>query len=430
MHQLLESLPGAVVVYDATGAVVKRNEAAAWERARADHPDHPAGGCGPACAYLHADAIDPPSVATVTVAYGVDGHLTLDRYGDAEAGHGFVAVTPEPSAPRSEAPPSTSLQDALATLATALLMIQECPDARQALCDAALLVTGSAAVVLLEAGLDDAQLTVTRRAGPDADDLAAVDPATHLAHRALALGRFVIRPPFVSAGRQTASRVYFPVPVSAGCPAAVLCVVLDDASGAEVPVLPVLDIVVKDAAQAVQRQQLLVQVRSDPLTGLANRRRWDEELQREMNRGVRLAAPVTVALLDFDHFKAYNDLYGHARGDQLLQRVATAWSVQLRSTDVLARLGGEEFGLLLPGCDTLTAAGVVRKLLDAMPPGTTSSAGVAGWQGQDPDAFLQAADRALYRAKAEGRNRVAISRPSDEEPAVPPSGEILSAVDQ
>ncbi|MGO9901363.1 MAG: diguanylate cyclase [Solirubrobacteraceae bacterium] len=133
------------------------------------------------------------------------------------------------------------------------------------------------------------------------------------------------------------------------------------------------------AATALQRAELLRRLndaaRTDPLTGLANRRVWEESLQRELLRARRDGRPLSLLLIDIDHFKAYNDQYGHPQGDKLLQHAAQAWSAQLRATDLLARVGGEEFAVLLPGCPIDQAPLVAERLRTAMPDPQTCSLG-------------------------------------------------------
>ena len=159
-----------------------------------------------------------------------------------------------------------------------------------------------------------------------------------------------------------------------------------------------------------EREELLARVeamaRTDELTGLANRRAWQEELQRELARGQRHEHAVCVALLDLDHFKAYNDQRGHPAGDALLREAAIAWRLQLRVTDVLARYGGEEFAALLPDCPPDEALKVIARVREATPEGQTCSAGIACWDGSEsPDELIGRADAALYQAKRAGRNR-------------------------
>ena len=145
--------------------------------------------------------------------------------------------------------------------------------------------------------------------------------------------------------------------------------------------------------------------RTDSLTGVANRRAWDEELARELARAARSAQPLCLALIDLDHFKAYNDEHGHQAGDRLLKATAAAWEEKLRRTDLLARYGGEEFAVLLPDCGLDSAMEIAERLRTSQPV-VTCSIGVAAWDGHESAAELVArADRALYAAKAGGRNR-------------------------
>jgi diguanylate cyclase (GGDEF)-like protein/PAS domain S-box-containing protein len=147
--------------------------------------------------------------------------------------------------------------------------------------------------------------------------------------------------------------------------------------------------------------------RTDELTGVANRRAWDHELPRELSRSARTGTPLSVAVLDLDHFKDYNDTYGHPAGDRLLRAAAAGWSARLRATDLLARYGGEEFAVVLPNCDAESAARVADDLRRALPDGSSCSIGVATWDGREaPGALVARADAALYRAKRAGRDRV------------------------
>jgi diguanylate cyclase (GGDEF)-like protein len=162
--------------------------------------------------------------------------------------------------------------------------------------------------------------------------------------------------------------------------------------------------------QAAQLERL---AEHDPLTGVANRRAWDRTLPVEMDRSRRAGTPLAVALLDLDHFKRFNDQYGHQAGDQLLKSATGAWQSLLRSSDLLARYGGEEFAVLLPGATLGQATEVVGRLLATTPLAQTFSAGVALWNGDETsDQVLARADRALYQAKQAGRNRVLAAEPA------------------
>jgi diguanylate cyclase (GGDEF)-like protein len=160
-----------------------------------------------------------------------------------------------------------------------------------------------------------------------------------------------------------------------------------------------------------EREELLARLReqaaTDELTGLANLRGWNRGLATGLARARRTGEPVAVALLDLDRFKAINDTRGHAAGDALLRAVATALEDELRPGDVLARIGGDEFGLLLPGCSAQVAAATAERLATALPDGHTFSAGVAEWDGiETPQELAERADSALYSAKAGGRDQV------------------------
>ena len=152
----------------------------------------------------------------------------------------------------------------------------------------------------------------------------------------------------------------------------------------------------------------------DPLTGLLNRRGWDREAARLLGRSRATGAPLTLAVVDLDHFKAYNDTHGHHGGDALLAGFAGQAARALRGEDALARWGGEEFVLALPGCDAVEALRTVERVRAAVPGDATCSVGLAELGEQESlDDCLGRADMALYRAKALGRDRsVAAGRPA------------------
>ncbi|MGH8890739.1 MAG: diguanylate cyclase domain-containing protein [Acidothermaceae bacterium] len=144
----------------------------------------------------------------------------------------------------------------------------------------------------------------------------------------------------------------------------------------------------------------------DPLTGLPNRRRLQVHLTSCLNRARRDGQPLTLVMLDLDHFKAFNDEFGHVAGDHLLKSAAAAWSSQLRDTDIIARVGGEEFVLVLPDTSAPNAEIVVSKLQQSTPLGQTFSAGIVQWDGRLLyEELVEAADAAMYQAKRRGRNR-------------------------
>ncbi|MFZ5656081.1 MAG: GGDEF domain-containing protein [Pseudomonadota bacterium] len=168
------------------------------------------------------------------------------------------------------------------------------------------------------------------------------------------------------------------------------------------------------------RESLRVQSVRDPLTGLFNRRHLTDALEREVKRCDRRERPLSVVMIDVDHFKRFNDLHGHAAGDAVLKAVAQALQATTRSEDILCRYGGEEFTLVMPEAghaDALRRAEQIRQAVSqvevvhdgARLPPLTASLGVASYPeaGRDPCVLLSQADAALYRAKAAGRNQVA-----------------------
>ncbi len=177
------------------------------------------------------------------------------------------------------------------------------------------------------------------------------------------------------------------------------------------------------ANQILQRLSLL-----DGLTGISNRRRFDEVLAHEWKQAMRSKQPLSMVMIDIDHFKAFNDHYGHLTGDDCLRKVALAMSSILkRPTDFLARYGGEEFAAILPmtasdGADAIAEAmrtGVVNLAIphdhSSAASLVTVSMGIATLvprRGMMAAMLISAADQALYEAKAGGRNRIVVKRPS------------------
>jgi diguanylate cyclase (GGDEF)-like protein/PAS domain S-box-containing protein len=138
----------------------------------------------------------------------------------------------------------------------------------------------------------------------------------------------------------------------------------------------------------------------DPLTGLPNRRAWNDRFAEELARARRSEQPLSVGMLDLDGLKEVNDEHGHAAGDRLLEEVADACRTALREVDYLGRLGGDEFAVVLPGCDDGDRATVVDRLRDAMPAGRSLCVGVATWNGtESARELLKRADDLLYEAK-------------------------------
>lgn len=183
----------------------------------------------------------------------------------------------------------------------------------------------------------------------------------------------------------------------------------------------------KVAAMEAHSEQMQEQVRherlramTDLLTELPNREAWQERLSFEYNRWQRYNHPLTVGVLDIDLFKRVNDSYGHKAGDRVLQLVAREFRERLRTTDFVARFGGEEFVVLFPETEPVAARAVVDKLREHVsrlpfhfrggPVAVTFSAGLAGFvPGDTEESAFDRADRALYQAKGAGRDRAIIS---------------------
>jgi diguanylate cyclase (GGDEF)-like protein len=207
------------------------------------------------------------------------------------------------------------------------------------------------------------------------------------------------------------SAVFIPLETPDG-PAGVVSVLLRKPITANnADVLGLLGLLAAEAGIAITRdalaKRLADEARTDPLTGTANRRVWAEVVEQELERAKRTSQPLAVALLDLDFFKRYNDSFGHSAGDEVLRAVADAWTSIVRPTDLLARLGGEEFGVLLPDTDLDAAVAIMERLRAAVPSDQTASIGVTTHRpGEDIATTLDRADHALYAAKSAGRNRV------------------------
>ena len=157
-------------------------------------------------------------------------------------------------------------------------------------------------------------------------------------------------------------------------------------------------------------QRLEWQASTDGLTGALNRRAWDSGYAMTLTRANRLGLAVSVVMLDLDHFKKFNDRYGHGAGDKILRLTAQALQRSTRVTDIVARYGGEEFALCLEGCTGDDAKSLLERIKSALPGGMTFSAGVTVTDGSEPPGVvLERADRTLYAAKRAGRNLVLLS---------------------
>ena len=164
----------------------------------------------------------------------------------------------------------------------------------------------------------------------------------------------------------------------------------------------------------------------DPLTGLANRRQFELALGREIDRVARAGEPALVLIIDIDHFKRVNDTHGHPAGDQVLKAVAAALADCIRPMDTLARVGGEEFAMILPNCPPSFGEAVAERVrlqvegrTIPVAPGQSVSATVSiggafapQWVRSSAPLWIERADQQLYRAKQAGRNRVCLEMPT------------------
>jgi diguanylate cyclase (GGDEF)-like protein/PAS domain S-box-containing protein len=189
-------------------------------------------------------------------------------------------------------------------------------------------------------------------------------------------------------------------------------VIRDDASGEPREFVAVMRNITE---RKLIEEKLFALAHTDGLTGLWNRRAFDQALEREWERTLREGSRVSLLLLDIDHFKAFNDRYGHQVGDDCLRSVSAAVRGVARAGDAVARYGGEEMAIILPDTGTEDAVGLAEKIRAAIETGgvVTASIGVATAAACEdsaqpmPEGLVHAADSAMYKAKAEGRNRVA-----------------------
>ncbi|MFL5826719.1 MAG: GGDEF domain-containing protein [Thermoleophilaceae bacterium] len=146
---------------------------------------------------------------------------------------------------------------------------------------------------------------------------------------------------------------------------------------------------------------------TDRLTGLPNRSALDEQIPQELARAARYGYPLSLAMIDLDSFTRLNYERGDQAGDRLLKRAAAAWRSELRHSDIVVRYAGDEFLVVLPNCTPANARALVDRLVRALPPGQTCSAGVVHLRfGERVDELVVRAESALRRAKRRGRAQI------------------------
>jgi len=187
-----------------------------------------------------------------------------------------------------------------------------------------------------------------------------------------------------------------------------------------------LTVIARQAAEVIRSAQLLQETRrlavTDALTGLFNRRHFNQQLEENVSRAARYDESLALIFLDVDHFKSVNDRFGHHAGDRCLQALARTLRENVRDSDQIARIGGEEFAVLLIRADRELALSIAERLRDRiddliveedppLPVDLTASLGIAFFRedGDDPRSLMRSADRALYTAKRLGRNRVVLA---------------------
>jgi diguanylate cyclase (GGDEF)-like protein len=307
---------------------------------------------------------------------------------------------------------SAQLVATVAEVAHELARVSDSEGARNGLCAAAARLARADTVALWEPGTTGASLELTGVAGPRPSQRSLpFVAAPGGAVQAFTNGQMVRGadvPEYTGEPSPPRATLWQPVTRDA-VPVAVLAFYWGIDAGDDPTTLTLAYLLATEAAVTLERVELLSRLesiaRTDDLTGLPNRRAWEEELPRERLRSEREGRPLCVAMIDLDHFKAYNDDRGHQAGDRFLKQAAAAWGVELRGTDFLARYGGEEFALALPGCAPPEAKEVVERVRAATPENETCSIGIACWDGQeDATSLLGRADAALYEAKHRGRD--------------------------
>jgi diguanylate cyclase (GGDEF)-like protein len=294
-------------------------------------------------------------------------------------------------------------------------------DARTTVCQATRELVGCDFAMVLEPD-GDGSLVVRAAWGEDAPVRVSIAASGSVCASVLAAGRQRFVGDLRTAGRIDAASVESTGAVSAlfepvmldERPIGVLVVAWRSRIGEpDGRVRSIATLLAAEAAVAIERADLVARLTEqalvDGLTGLPNRRALDESLDASVARAARTGAPLSIAMVDVDHFKAYNDAYGHPEGDRLLAALSATWKAELRGHDTVGRYGGEEFLLLLPGVDTAVAASVVDRLRTGIAEPVTCSFGVATWDGgETASALVSRADQALYAAKRGGRNRVVV----------------------
>ena len=317
---------------------------------------------------------------------------------------------------RHQAEVAQGERQALQRVAEVVYTLFESPDVRSDLCSAVLQV-GRAPMAILFEPTPNGEIRLTAQAGAEPALVGLTLGPEESLTRLLQEGRQHLQNGVVAEqwdspraaeiwerGGRPDAILYQPL-LRGSEPVGVLCVGWHDVLVLSGPRVTAIGLLTHEAAllltRADQMTRLTGMVTTDPLTGLPNRRAWESRIsQAAMQPG-----PVTVAMIDLDNFKAFNDTHGHISGDTLLRETADAWIGQLRGGDLLARLGGEEFGLLLYDAELESGYEIAERLRRCVTHSQTCCVGLAQRRSGEPiESVVQRADQALYDAKAAGRD--------------------------
>lgn len=323
---------------------------------------------------------------------------------------------------RHQARESRSREHMLEAVGGVVHSLFDSPQPRIDVCEAARTISDASAALLYEPTMEGDQLVCTAVAGIDVPAAKLTVDQRSAAYEAFRSGRprlvtqdveahIGLIELWIASGRP-ASLLYQPL-LHGNNRLGVLVIGWPNQLRAKGPRATVAALLAHEVAAVIARadamDDLTDEAQTDGLTGLPNRRTWDVHVTRVASHAEQWA----IAVLDLDHFKEFNDTYGHPAGDRLLKETAAAWRDQLRTGDFLARIGGEEFGLLLPDCDVATAVEVIDRLRRVVTHRRTCSAGLTAHRpGESAESAIARADRALYQAKAKGRNRVHVAHAS------------------
>lgn len=318
--------------------------------------------------------------------------------------------------------------ETLAEAVSALAHSADAEEARMTVCEAAVRVTGADVAALYELDAGGGSLIVSAAAGAELTG-AAVALDSHLpaatvfsrGERQYAADVLAIDPGRASPlGRAGAtSAIWQPIKRSVGIGGVRGVIGVGWLNPVEPPsdrLVESLEAVAVEAALAIDRaaavERLTGLARTDPLTSLPNRRAWDEEVIREIARAHRSGQQLSIGMIDIDDLKPYNDQWGHSAGDRLLLTAAARWRRSLRLSDLLARIGGDEFAIALPGCGLAEGVQIAETLRASLPNGIRCSIGITQWSaGESPATVVERADHALYAAKNGGRDRTSTLPP-------------------